>query len=432
MLKSILCSIMILVNSIVGFCQETTIPSELNVLSYELKLEPNISNKSIKGISSIIFNLSLSDDQVEFQSSSLIVDSVFGENVKGFKQENGTLTINLLKRRNEMNKVVLHYKGKPQKGLIFQQYKNQAYTIFHTSEWMICNMLPNDRAAISLELIVPDSLSSIANGKLVSKKKLEHNRISYTWKQEQETPSYTYGFAIGKFHSSHQTIGETTLSFYSPHHSKGQLDSIFQYTSDMKQFFEEKSGIPYSQKTYSQIIMGNYYQEMAGFAILKKSYGNLVLKDSTETNLISHELAHQWWGNMITCKNWKHFWLNESFATYMSAAYNEYRFGKKKYESDINSYIKVYENIKKQGFDKPLVFSNWDSPTKFDRNLIYFKGAYVLHLLRNELGDEVFWNAIKHYSITFYGKSVTTQDFKKAIEDSSNQNLNAFFNKWIY
>ncbi len=426
--------LLFLILSISTFGQQTktSIVSELNVLSYELNLEPNIKNKSVKGIESIIFELPVSDDRVEFQSGDLIVESVTGANISGFKQKNGILTLNLIKKRSKLNKVVLHYEGKPKKGLIFQQYKNQIYTVFHTSEWMICNMSPNDRATISLELIVLDSLNSIANGILVSKKKMEHNKISYQWEQKQETPSYTYGFVIGKFNNSLKYYGETTLAFYSPDHSKHQLDSIFKYTADMMSFFENKSGIPYAQSTYSQIIIGRHYQEMSGFSVLKHSYGKLVLQDSTETNLISHELAHQWWGNMVTCKSWNHMWLNEGFATYLSAAYNEHRFGKVKYEADINSYFMVYKNIKSKGLDKSLVFNNWDNPTNSDRNLIYFKGAYVFHKLREELGDESFWKAIKSYSQNYYGKSVTTDQFKKTIEASSNQNLDSFFKQWIY
>jgi aminopeptidase N len=200
----------------------------------------------------------------------------------------------------------------------------------------------------------------------------------------------------------------------------------------MIRFFEEKSGIPYIQDSYSQILMGNSYQEMSGFSMLKSSYGELVLKDSTEMNLISHELAHQWWGNMITCGNWNNFWLNEGLATFMSAAYNESRFGGEKYQADINAYRNVYEKIKNRGTDKSLVFEDWLHPSSDDRNLVYFKGAYALHMLRMHLGDELFWNGIKYYSKMYFGKSVTTRQFQKAMEESTNQSLEEFFNAWIY
>jgi aminopeptidase N len=158
----------------------------------------------------------------------------------------------------------------------------------------------------------------------------------------------------------------------------------------------------------------------------------MVMADSTETNLIAHELAHQWWGNMITCKEWGHIWLNEAFATYMSAAYNEYRFGRNKYEQNIKAYYEVYEKIKAKGADKPLVFKEWINPTADDRNLVYFKGAYVLHLLREELGEENFWKGIHSYSRLYYGKGVLTKDFQQAMENSSKKDLSQFFDKWVY
>lgn len=200
----------------------------------------------------------------------------------------------------------------------------------------------------------------------------------------------------------------------------------------MLRFFEETSGIPYFQNSYSQILIGNHFQEMSGFAVLKQSYGEMVLKDSTEINLIAHELAHQWWGNMITCENLGHFWLNEAFATYMSAAYKEHRFGRDKYMQNIYAYYDVYKKIKAKGADKPLVFEGWSNPTADDRSLVYFKGAYVLHCLREELGDEDFWKGIKYYSQKYYGKSVVTQDFQEAMEKSTKRSLTAFFDKWIY
>jgi aminopeptidase N len=261
---------------------------------------------------------------------------------------------------------------------------------------------------------------------------LEGEKVLYSWSQDYETSPYTYGFAIGSFNDFHADYRGISLHYYSKNHTSAQLKTIFSNTSNMIGFFEERSGTSYIQNSYTQILIGNHYQEMSGFAILSESYGELVLGDSTETNLISHELAHQWWGNLITCENWNHFWLNEGFATFMTAAYNEYRFGKQKYEADINSYFAVYKAIRDGGKDKPLVFNNWSNPTKDDRNLVYFKGAYVLHLLRIELGEQKFWYGIKSYSQKYFGQSVNTFEFQKSMEEAVGHNLDKFFNKWIY
>jgi aminopeptidase N len=218
---------------------------------------------------------------------------------------------------------------------------------------------------------------------------------------------------------------------YAEKYTETDLNTIFRETPQMLSFFEKVSGVKYEQSSYSQVLIGNHYQELSGFSVLKESYGSLVLKDSTETNLISHELAHQWWGNRITCGNWGHFWLNEALATFMSAAYNEHRFGKEKYEADIAAYYNVYDDIRRRGKDKPLVFENWLNPSKDDRNIVYFKGAYVLHLLRKEIGEKAFWEGIKVYSERYFDKAVTTKDFQQTFEEVSKKDLNEFFQKWV-
>ena len=404
--------------------------SQLDVLSYNLTIEPNITDGIINGSVEINFLVNSDADSVIFNSGSLEITNVSGEHLVGFKKINNDLIVYLAKRDNLKNKIVIDYNGHPNKGLIFDNEHNQAYTIFSTSQWMICNDSPEDKALFHLDITVPIDKTCIACGELVNKVQ-QNDKIMFSYQLNTEAPSYTYGFAIGKYNKA-EVQGKVLLKYYSQNYSSDELMNVFKETPSMISFFEEKSGVEYFQSTYSQILSGNYYQEISGYSMLKDNYGKMVLQDSTETNLISHELAHQWWGNQITCKSWNHFWLNEGMATFMSAAYNEYRFGKKVYLSNIESYHKVYEEIKERGNDRSLVFENWLNPSKDDRNLVYFKGAYVLHLLKEKLGDEVFWEAIRFYSKKYFGKSVETADLQKAFEESSGINLNEFFNKWIY
>lgn len=405
--------------------------SGLDVVEYQVNLEPFFSKNYIEGSILIKFRTSGRTKEVVFDSGELIVTKLEGKDAKEFTQKGKKTTISLYPNKNNIYEVKLYYQGSPKKGLVFLDDSQKLYTVYFTSEWMICNAAPNDRATIKLNLLIPKEVISIASGHLKDTIGIG-DKVSYSWIQDYETPAYTYGFTIGSFNKLEKEYNGKVLKYYSEEYSKEELKQIFQYTESMMDFFEEKTGITFPQEVYSQVLIGNHYQEMSGFAVLKKSYGALVLKDSTETNLISHELAHQWWGNMITCKNWNHFWLNEGFATFMSAAYNEYQFGAVKYQENINAYKRVYEKIKSKGKDKSLVFKGWSNPSGDDRNIVYFKGAYVLHLLRKELGEDAFWSGIKYYTQTYYGKSVTTKDFQRAMEKSSKKSLEKFFNKWIY
>ena len=402
---------------------------ELDVVSYHVQIEPDIHKRSITGTTTI--NFRASGNTIALNSGNLIIDKVWGEGVRDFKKTDGQLVIRFSHLNDDSNQIVIDYHGNPTRGLLFEPEKVQAYTVFFTSEWMICNDQPHDKAKIKIDILVPNTSDCIASGELVNIEQ-RSGQTMYQWNQPFETPSYTYGFAIGKFNKVSQEHEGNILNYYAADLTKETLLEVFKETGSILNFFEKKSGVEYVQSSYSQVLIGDYYQEMSGFALLKDTYATFVLKDSSEIHLTSHELAHQWWGNMITCKSFSHFWLNEAFAVYMSSAYNEHRFGKEKYQSDISIYRKIYENLLEKGLDKPLVFPDWNNPSKEDRNIVYYKGAYVLHLLRSEIGDDAFWNGIKVYSQKFYGESVETKDFQQVMEESTGKTLDQFFKKWVY
>ncbi len=405
--------------------------SQIDVLNYHVYLVPSFSKNYIEGNVSIKFSTSTQTEKVVFDSGDLIVTKLEGTHAIDFMQKGKKTIISLAQTDTNIHEIKLFYHGHPKRGLVFFDNAQKLYSVFFTSDWMICNDTPDDRATLKLDLLIPKEVVSVASGVLKDAISFG-SKVRYSWRQDYETPTYTYGFAIGAFNTSADNYNGKPLKYFAEDYTSAEIEKIFQYTRDMMAFFEEKSGISFPQEEYTQVLMGHHYQEMSGFAILKKSYGQLVLQDSTETNLLSHELAHQWWGNLITCKNWNHFWLNEGFATFMSAAYNEYRFGQNKYQENIDSYFKVYDKIKSKGKDKSLVFKDWSNPSGDDINLVYFKGAYVLHLLRKELGEVSFWKGIKYYAQTYCGQSVTTKDFQLAMEISSKKSLDSFFKKWVY
>jgi len=208
---------------------------------------------------------------------------------------------------------------------------------------------------------------------------------------------------------------------------------IFRDTPDMLNFFARIAGVPYADRTYTQVLAtGGVEQEMSGFTALNENYGRRALTNERGNWLGAHELAHQWWGNMVTCRDWNHFWLNEGMATFMASAYREHRFGREQYLRDVEEYRATYQRIRDAGKVHSLVFPDWTRPTPEDRQLVYQKGAYVLHLLREELGEAPFWSGIRQYTRAYFGKSVTTADFQRAMEQASRKNLSEFFYSWVY
>ncbi|MEO1051751.1 MAG: M1 family metallopeptidase [Bacteroidota bacterium] len=413
-----------------GACHAQQEKYALDVTHYNLTITPEISKGYVQGEVSIHFSINPKAREIKLNADNLSIKSVTGAYVDTFSKNGNDLLIGLSERNDTENVVTIAYEGNPKRGLLFNSDRGEAYTVYFTSEWMVCNDQTDDRASLALNILVPKGKTCVASGELTGKEERDHETL-FKWNQHYMTPPYTYGFAIGDFDEVTDHVGEVKLNYYTSTLDGKTLKKVFEETGAILQFFEEKSGVKYVQNSYSQILMGNHYQEMSGLSVLRTSYAAAVLKDSSEIHLTSHELAHQWWGNMITCKSLKHFWLNEAFAVYMASAFNEHRFGVAKYDSDIALYKGIYDDLLKRGKDKPLIFSKW-IPSRDNRNVVYYKGAYVLHLLREEIGQEAFWKGIKSYSQQYFGKSVETLDFQKSMEASAGRSLDQFFDQWVY
>jgi aminopeptidase N len=429
----------LLLSFILLICSSVLVNSQtkpFDAISYDAEITPVLETKSVTGtvvikVKSQQTNLS----EITLDSGSLEIDSV-KENRKDlqFTKENKLLTIRFLRslKINEIRKVQIAYHGTPKFGVSFFPEQNQVYTIFSTDQWMPCVMAPNDRAEFRLKLnLWGKNLTTVGNGVLKSSK---NNPESVVWEQKIPVPSYLFGFAVGNFREINEKHNGTTLRYLaSPQFSQTEIKKIFKDTADMLDFYENKSGMKYPHKIYTQVLsQGNAQQEMSTFGVMGERFGQNLLKDEKQIWLTSHEFAHQWWGNMVTNQDWTHFWLNEGLTNFMCAAYFEHRFGKADYLSEIERYTQSYERIKLAGKDKSLVFPDWNKPTREDRALVYDKGAFVLHLLREEIGDELFWKGINDYTQKFWGKSVITKDFQTAMETASKKDLTVFFDKYIY
>lgn len=407
------------------------------VKHYDVSLELDIANKTIKG--SMILDLGDGHNKsevLELDCGDLIISNVKanGESLK-FSQANHRVSISLPEpgRAARPRRISFDYSGSPRSGIRFFPDRMQVYTVFSTSRWMPCIDDPNERATLRLKLIVPSDLTTVGNGKFQQRRKTSSTQIEDEWLQTLPVPSYTYGFAVGRFHSVSDRHDSTELKYIAEQFTATQLRQIFRDTADMMQFFEEKSGVKYPGASYTQVLAaGGVAQEMAGFTALRDRYGEEVMKDESDVWLGAHEMAHQWWGIGVGCQAWTHFWLNEGMASFMADAYKEHRFGRDEYLEEIGEAKKLYEKVRDAGKDKSLVFADWLHPTSEDRSLVYDKGAYVLHLLREEMGEQAFWTGLRTYTKKYFGKSVVTSDFEQMMQAASSKDLKPFFKKWVY
>ena len=405
--------------------------TSLDVLDYNATLEPDIAAKSVKGTVRIRF--SSESQEAEFNCGELTIDSV--------RMAGAALKFSVMDHRlrvtfpqgQRIREIDIEFHGAPRRGIRFFPDRQQVYTIFSTSQWMVCIDDPADKATFTFKLILPANLTPIANGQLVSQRELPNNKHVSEWQQRTPIPTYIFGFAAGPFRVVKEKRRNVELQYLATNYTEHEVQRIFRETPNMLDFFEDRAGVKYADKTYTQVLAaGGVEQEMSSFTALRETYGNDLLKNEKDLWLAAHEFAHQWWGNMVTCRDWNQFWLNEGIASFMAAAFLEHRFGRVVYLKEIETYHTNYEKVRAAGKDKSLVFPDWIHPTAEDRTLVYDKGAYVLHLLRAEMGERAFWNGLRLFTRRNFGKSVVTSDFVTAMEEANGKSLKEFFARWVY
>ncbi len=409
----------------------------VDVLSYTAVVEPSFATKSIQAQVRVV--VATSGAELILDAGDLVIDSVherarplpFAKRADKLHIELGTVA------RGRERSIDIEYHGTPRRGLVFADDTQQVSASFATSQWLPVIDNPSERATFDLTLIWTRGLElqDAANGwRREFAVSYVTNENTRRWVLDRPMPSYLYGFAFGPFAGASEDAGDVVLHYLGPKTlSTEQLARIFIATPDMLAFFESKAGVEYPLRVYSQVLLlGGRGQELAGMSVFGEQYGEGVLADERNIWLGAHELAHQWWGNAVTNASWDHFWLNEGLATFMAAAYLEHRFGRAEYSKHIGAAREKYETLLAAGRAKPLVFESWTNPSADDRSIVYDKGAYVIHLLREELGEEAFWAGIRLYTTRHWERSVTTPDFERAMAEAAGKDLTEFFARWVY
>jgi aminopeptidase N len=424
--------------------------SSFRVTHYDVQLEPRLESRTVNGtvtLSVIVHrdDVASAGTTITLDRGRLEIDRVQeGASSRAFVVDGSRVRITLPHERSNDERragpldrpvtrtLTITYHGAPSSGLVFNAVREQIYTVFSTSQWMVAIDDPSARATLRLRLTMPRTWTASASGREIARREVPGNNVVMEWEQDRPVPTYTFGFAAGAFSEVTDRAGRTALRFLGRGFTESELRRVFGETAQMIAFVEERTGVPYPGDTYAQALVARTAgQEMAGLSIVSEEYGRAVIDDPSAIGLLAHELAHQWWGNMVTCQAWTEFWLNEGFATYMAAAYREQRFGRDAYLKDVESMKTRYEQVRARGNDRPLVFTSWDHPTADDRTIVYQKGAYVLHQLRELLGYAAFWAGIRRYTSEHFGRSVTTGDFRDAMEKASGRDLRAFFDRWV-
>ena len=344
--------------------------------------------------------------------------------------------------------VKVKYEVEPKKGLYFRTpemgYKIEDEHLFtqgqpHTSRrWFVSFDYPNEKFTSEVICHAPADMEVLSNGHKVSEDVDEETGLKVVrWLQDKPHSNYLIALAVGKFKSISDKYEDIELAFYTPSSQIGYAKNSFKDTADMMGFFEREIGVDYPWDKYYQVVVDDFVSGGMENTTLTILIDWTLFTDETENIrssqlLVSHELVHMWFGDFVTCKDWSHVWLNEGFATYYALLYDKYKDGEDTF------LYNLYKNAKRicsdnVSFERALIHREYDSPwEQFNHRRTYLKGAWIVHMLRSQLGEELYRKCIKTYLLRHAYGTVVTENLNSVIEELSGRSFDKFFDQWVF
>ncbi|HEY8739726.1 MAG TPA: M1 family aminopeptidase [Candidatus Dormibacteraeota bacterium] len=341
--------------------------------------------------------------------------------------------------------VSIRYHGSPRTGLNFtgpdRDYPDRPFQAWTQGQdeyarfWFPNHDFPNQRQTTEVIVDAPAQYETVSNGRLLSVRKQGRHR-RWHWLQEIPHVSYLVTLVVGTFERWEEEVDGIPLQYYVP---PGRVDDghrAFDETPAMMRVLSDLAGTPYPYNKYASVVVQDFtWGGMENTSAT--TYIDDVLPDARAAadydagRLVSHELAHQWFGDLITCRDWAHGWLNEGFANYAWSYYAEQTYGLDEAQRIHLGYADLHlaEDLK---YRRPIVARTYIEPVELFDTHIYEKGSWVLWMLRHIVGDDIFKSAVHDYVRRHAQGLVVTEDFVRAVEDSSGRSLGWFFDQWVY
>jgi aminopeptidase N len=388
---------------------------------------------------------------IDFDFGELTTDAVtVNSSSVTFTHTNGKLHINLPERANPGTRLVvtINYRGKPKDGLILSNDKDGKPSVVgdnwpdRVHHWIPTFDHPSAKATVTFNITAPAREEVVANGRLDHVETTGSGQRTWTYSEGVPIPPYCMIISVGQFARVEPTVRSLTpLSYYVPLSERHLAEKGFGPTIPSVEFFTQTVA-PYPYEKLAMIVGATRYGGMenssaivftsnllsrSGSDGMSKAYGI----PAANVGLIAHEVAHQWFGDSVTESTWADLWLSEGFATYFAGLFLQRYEGEDVFQSymkDAAANVFEYEKRKRT----PI----FDRDTENLMDLLnannYQKGAWVLHMLRSSLGDDVFFRAIRNYYEAHKSGVATTEDLRAALEKASGKDLDWFFNRWVY
>ncbi len=302
--------------------------------------------------------------------------------------------------------------------------------------WFPCLDHPGVRARTDVLVTVPRGLFALSNGALVSRTDDADATTTFHWRLAEPHPAYLVMLAVADFEEEHDEVDGLPVSYYALRGSGAHLRRSLGRTPEMIRLFSRQLALPFPWEKYAQVVVSDFIFGGMENTSATTLYERALLDeraalDVDTESLVAHELAHQWFGDLLTCREWTHAWLNEGFATYFEHVWREHCDGRDGYLYELEHGLDAWSEEDGARYRRAVVDNRWAAPIDlFDRHL-YQKGGLVLHALRERLGDEAFWRGVRLYVARHRGAPVETRDFLRAMEDATGRSLEAFFEQWI-
>ncbi|MFQ6093550.1 MAG: M1 family aminopeptidase [bacterium] len=417
---------------------------DFDVRFYELDLSIDPSTQTVTGTVTIRAESGIESltQAVVNLSNTMTVTGVTGD-ASGYTHADDLLTINLDGSYGvgETFRVSIAYTGQPVEesglGLHFDTHggspavSTDSYPYFARS-WWPCKDVPADKAdSVNMIITVPEELIVVCNGILRSVTENPNNTKTYYWHEGYPISTYLVALAAAVYESFSDYYNPASedpmeIQYYVFPEDYNDAVEDFDVTVGMMEYFVSIYGeYPFVEEKYGMASYLGTWGAMENQTIT--FYGNFLITGNHDyDDVVAHELAHMWWGDAVTNKDWHNTWLNEGFATYSEALY----FGDLGGMGVYHQYMDVTLNA--LSYSQPIYRYETSDPFEVVAGVVYDKGAWVLHMLRHVVGDGLFFQILAEYRAQYEFGTVTTEDFQAVCEQVSNQDLSWFFQEWIY
>ena len=300
--------------------------------------------------------------------------------------------------------------------------------------WVPCYDFPNDKLTSETITTVPEGWTVIGNGvEGKTTRNAAAKTKTYRWKMNQVHSTYLLSLVAGEMDVLRSSWEGKPLIYASPKGTGDLLKTSFEHTPDMLSFYSKTFGVKYPWPKYAQTCVPDFG---GGMENVSATTMGIFLSDArsaknSNASLTSHELGHQWFGDLVTCNDWGDTWLNEGFATYAETAYIEHLQGKDAYEQERVGNLRGYLNEARR-YKRPESTQLYTTGDNMFDSHTYNRGSLVLHMLRRELGDKAFYTGIKNYLNKHAYQNVVTADFEEAMSAAGKRDLKPWFKQWVF